>query len=146
MGRAFRRHRNDPRNSDRVPLHAPLYVTTDDGKPAAPLSRCVEVGLGGLRVTAAEGLPPGTHVHITLRLPSGRWFDAEGRVAWSRQTLHPSIFGSPRGADDDASFGIAFDAAEPDALLPIARLLASRDRERSKALRISRRYGLPIHA
>ena len=146
MGRALRRHRTDTRTSERLPLHAAVHLTTDDGKPVAPLARCTEIGLGGLRVSAAEGLAPGARVHVALRLPSGRAFEIEGRVAWSRQTLHPALFGSPRGRDDDADFGIAFDATTPEAMLPVARLFVARDRERQRARRLRRLHGLPIHA
>ncbi len=146
MPRAIRRHRIDTRASDRLPLYAPLHVRTGDGKPAAPLARCTEIGLGGLRVSAAEGLVPGERVHVALRLPSGRIFEIDGVVAWSQQTLHPAIFGSPEGMDDDAAFGIAFAPDSADELLPIARLFAARDGERRKARRIRRMHGLPIHA
>jgi hypothetical protein len=146
MGRALRQHRNDSRNASRLPLHASLFVTTLDGKPAAPLARCTDIGLGGLRVAAAEGLPPGTPVRITLRLPSGRIFTSLGHIAWLTQTLHPVLFGAPRGRDDDAIFGIAFDCASPSDLLPIARLFAARDQERARAHRIRRLRGYAIHA
>jgi hypothetical protein len=102
--------------------------------------------MGGLRVCAAEGICPGTLVQLALQLPSGRVFEASGSVAWSRQTLHPSIFGSTVCRDDDAVFGIAFDSVAPDTLFPIAQLFAGRDRERAKARRIRRLHGLPDHA
>lgn len=146
MGRALRRHRIDTRATARLPLAAPVHVTTEAGKAVAPLARCTEIGLGGLRITAAEGLAPGEAVHIALRLPSGRIFEIDGRVAWSRQTLHPALFGSPTGRDDDAHLGIAFAAVPEEALLPIARLFTARDRERQRARRIRRLHGLPLHA
>ena len=146
MGRALRRHPNPSRDSARIPLYARIHVTTDDGKPAAPLARCTEIAMGGLRVSAAEGLPPGTPVQLALQLPSGRVFEASGSVVWSRQTLHPSMFGSSADHDDDAVFGIAFNATSPEALLPIAQLFAGLNRERAKARRIRRMRGLPNHA
>lgn len=146
MPRALRSHRNPRRTAERIPLHARLQLRTVDGKPVAPLSRCTNIGLGGLRVSAAEGLAPGTPVQVSLKLPSGRLFETHGHVAWSRTTLHPSILGTPRGNDDDASFGIAFDDVSTQALLPIARLLVARDGERRRARRIRRLHGLPIHA
>ena len=146
MARVLRRQRMDTRATARLPLHAPLHITTEDGKPAAPLARCTEIGLGGLRVSAAEGLKPGQRVHVALRLPTGRIFEMDGYVAWARQTLHPALFGSPRGMDDDADFGIAFAPDSADDLLPIARLLAAREGERRRARRIRRMRGLPIHA
>jgi hypothetical protein len=146
MPRAIRRHHTDTRATERLPLHAPLHVRTVDGKPAAPLARCTEIGLGGLRVSAAEGLAPGERVHVALRLPSGRIFAVDGVVAWSRQTLHLAIFGSPEGMDDDAAFGVAFAPNDADDLLPIARLFAARDGELRKARRIRRMHGLPFDA
>ena len=146
MGRALRRHRTDTRTTPRLPLCAAVFVTTDDGKPVAPLARTTEIGLGGLRLTAAEGLAPGARVHVALRLPSGRIFEIDGRVAWSKQTLHPALFGTPTGRDDDADLGIAFDPTREEALLPIARLFVARDRERMRANRIRRIHGLPLHA
>ncbi len=146
MATGIRRHRMDSRRCERVRVHTAVQLTTDDGKPAAPLARCIEIGMGGIRVTAAAGLAPGTRVHVALCMPHGARLEAEGRVAWSRQTIHPSIFGAPRGADDDADLGIAFDAASGDRLLPIARLFDARERERMRAHRIRRLHGLPIHA
>lgn len=145
MGRALRQHGNSSRTTDRVPLHATIFVRTRDGKPAAPLARCTNIGLGGLRVAAAEGLPPGVQVEIELQLPSGRIFASRGHVAWSKQTLHLSLFGAPRGSDDDAVFGIAFESVSPEELLPIAHLFAARDRERARAGRIRRLRGYPVH-
>jgi hypothetical protein len=116
------------------------------GQPVAPLSRCLDIGLGGVRGVAARGVAPGTAVEIELRLPSGREFRCRGRVAWSKWTLHPELLGTPRGNDDDASFGIAFDHVSTQDLLPIARLLVARDDERRRVRRIRRLHGLPIHA
>ena len=146
MGRALRRHRTDTRTSARLPMVAPIHVTTADGKPVAPLSRCTEIGLGGLRITAALGLRPGEPVHLVLRLPTGRRFEIDGRVVWSKQTLHPALFGSPTGRDDDADLGIAFDSVSEEALLPIARLFSAKDDERRRAQRLRRLHGLPLHA
>ncbi|MEM9177994.1 MAG: PilZ domain-containing protein [Myxococcota bacterium] len=146
MGRALRRHRIDTRTTARLPLCAPAHVTTEDGKPAAPLSRCTEIGLGGLRLTAAEGLVPGERVRVLVRLPSGHVFEIEGQVAWAKLTLHPSLFGAPEGRDDDAHLGIAFDAVSEERLLPIRRLFAARDQERQRARCLRQLHGLPIHA
>ena len=146
MGRGLRQHRIDTRATARLPLCTPIHVTTEDGKPVAPLARCIEIGLGGLRLTAAEGLPPGERVIVALRLPSGRLFVISGRVAWSKQTLHPALFGSTAGQGDDAALGIAFDPLPEDVLLPVARLFAARDREVRRAHRLRRLHGLPLHA
>ena len=146
MGRALRKHRNDSRRGDRTPLHTRLLVATSDGQPAVASARCTDIGLGGLRAAAAQGLQPGTPVRIEFRLPSGRIFASRGHVAWCHQTLHPSLFGAHRGRDDDAIFGIAFDGTSPEDLLPIARLLSAREQENLRARRIRRIHGLPIHA
>ena len=91
-------------------------------------------------------LPPGTRVHVTIRLRHGTCVALEGRIAWSRETIHPALFGAPRGCCDDAEFGIAFEETPVERLLPIARLFAARDGERRRARRIRRLHGLPIHA
>jgi hypothetical protein len=48
--------------------------------------------------------------------------------------------------EDDALFGIAFDNLDPEALLPIARLIVARQGERRRARRLRRFAELPIHA
>jgi len=123
-----------------------MSLKTLDGKPVAPLSRCTNIGIGGLRGCAAVGITPGTRVLLAVELPYGRIFEGSGRIAWCRTTLHPAILGSPRGMDDDALFGIAFDGLSPEQLLPVARLLASREDQVRRARRIRRRYGFAIHA
>ena len=146
MGTGLRRHRIEPRHSERIRVHATIRLSTIDGLPLAPLARCTEIGLGGLRVRAAHAPAPGTSVRMTVQLPSGRRIELEGRVAWSRQTIHPAIFGAPRGYDDDADFGIAFAPTSAEQLLPIARLFTARDCERRRARRIGRLHGLPTPA
>ncbi len=146
MNSARRQQRIQGRSGERIPLHGRLQLTTLSGKPIAPLSRCTNIGLGGLRVAAAEGAAPGTVVQLELQLPSGRSFRTRGRVAWLLTTLHPRQLGTPTGRDDDAIFGIAFDNLSTEALLPIARLFAVRGAERRRARRIRRLHRLPIHA
>ncbi len=146
MNRLTRQTRTRSRREERIPLHARLQLTTLDGKPVAPLGRCTNVSLGGLRVVAAEGLPPGTPVEIELRLPSGSVLHARGRVAWLMTTLHPALLNTPTGRDDDARFGLAFDDESKRELLPIARLLVVRQDERRRARRIRRLHPLRIHA
>lgn len=146
MNRGIRQTSPPHRREERIPLHARLQLTTLDGKPVAPLGRCTNVSLGGLRVTAAEGLPPGTPVQIELRLPSGSIVHARGHVAWLMTTLHPRLLGTPTGREDDARFGIAFDAGSTGDLLPIARLFVARDDERRRARRVRRLHPLRIHA
>ena len=146
MHSTIRQKRNPGRGSERIPLHARLHLTTTDGKPVAPLGRCTNISLGGLRVIAAEGLPPGTVVEIELQLPSGRMFRSRGHVAWLLTTLHPALLGTPTGRDDDAKFGIAFEDVSTQTLLPIARLFAAREAERRRAHRIRRLHTMRIHA
>jgi len=134
------------RTSERIPMHARIQLRTADGKPAAPLARCTNVGLGGVRVVAAEGLAPGTCVTLDLQLPNGRTFRTQGRIAWLMTTLRPSLLGTPAGRDDDAIFGVAFEDASTEALLPIACLFAAREAERRRARRIRRRHSVWIHA
>lgn len=141
-----RQHRLPGRTGGRIRLRSRLQLTTLDEKPIAPLARCTNISLGGLRGTAAEGVPPGTVVRIELRLPSGRPFKALGRVVWLMTTLHPELLGTPTGRDDDACFGIAFDDVSTQSLLPVSCLFDARDAERHRARRIRRLHGLPIHA
>jgi len=144
--RTLKRIDRTSRAGDRMRLHAGLSLSTLDGQPVAPFARCTEIGLGGLRASAAEGCSPGTDLWLELRLPAGGHFATRGRVAWSKQTLHPPMFGSPRGRDDDAIFGIAFAPGSPQDFIPIARLFAARDHELRRARRIRRLHGYPIHA
>ena len=146
MNRTAQQDRIPGRGGERIPLHARLQLTTLDGKPIAPLGRCINISLGGLRVAAAEGVPLGTAVQIELRLPSGRSFRSRGHVAWLMTTLHPRLLGTPTGRDDDASFGIAFDDVSTQTLLPIARMLVARDAERRRSRRILRLHNLSIRA
>jgi hypothetical protein len=146
MSTAFRTQRIETRRSERIRVHASIQLSTTDGVPLAPLARCTEIGLGGVRVRTTRALAPGTSVRLSVRLPRGLRFEIAGRVAWSRQTIHPALFGAPGACDDDAEFGIAFAPTGAEQLLPIARLFAARDSERRRAHRIRRLHGLPIRA
>lgn len=146
MARAIRQHRANSRNSERIPICARLHIETLDGKPVTPLARCTNIGMGGLRGSAASGLTPHTRVQFSVELPYGRIFEGRGRVAWCRTTLHPALLGTPRGMEDDALFGIAFDDFSPEQLLPVARLLVARQDQRRRARRIRRLRGFSIHA
>ena len=83
-----RQRRNPGHSGERIPLHARLHLTTVDGKPVAPLGRCTNISLGGLRVTAAEGLPPRNRRPDRASAPLRSPFSE----SWTR-----------RVADDDAS-------------------------------------------
>lgn len=134
------------RGGDRIPLLAQISVRTETGEPLVDGATCTNIGLGGLCVRAADEVRPGTPVRIELRLAGGRRFASHGHVCWSRVTLHPALFGTPRGTPEDACFGIRFDGTSIQDLLPIARLLAARDDERRRATRIRRLHGLPARA
>ena len=146
MASALRRPCFDTRRTERVALRAHLRVRDADGRSIAPLARCLDIGLGGLRAVAASGPAPGAEVVVELRLASGRRLAIAGCVAWTRETLHLPLFGAPRGSDDDAVFGITFHEEDPAALLPIARLLAVRHDERRRARRVQALRGAVIHA
>lgn len=141
-----RRNRKPARGEERIRLYARAQLATLDGKPLAPLACCTNISLGGLRVTAAQGIPPGTLVQIELQLPSGVLLKTRGRIAWLMTTLHPRLLSTPTGREDDACFGIAFDDPSSQILLPVARLFAARDAERRRARRIRLLNNLPIHA
>ena len=147
MGRAVSRQLIRPdRRADRIPVYVALRLRSSDTEQVVEHAYCRNIGLGGMRVEAPQALKPGTSVSVALTLPSGRQFACTGHVAWSKQTIHPSLFGSPEASDDDALFGISFDKVAPDRLLPIARLLSARDAERGRAHRLRRLHGWPIHA
>jgi hypothetical protein len=146
MMRTCRKSLKNERSEERMPLHARVQLTTLDGKPVAPLGRCTNVSLGGIRVTAAQGVAPATPLQIELCLPSGRIFQARGRVAWLKTTLRPSLLGTPTGRDDDADFGLLFEGISTDALVPIANLFIARQAECRRAQRIRRLVHSPIHA
>jgi hypothetical protein len=144
MSQATRPPPDVVRSGERIPCHGRLRVWTASGESLAPLGRCLDIGLGGLRGVASHGIAPGTVVALEVRLPTGRTFRSDGRVAWSKTTLHPALLGSPRGNGEDAIFGIAFERVSTEDLLPIARLLVARRDERRRARRIRRLHGLPI--
>jgi PilZ domain len=134
------------RNGDRAPLHARIVLTGSDGRRLAPDAVCTNIGLGGLGVRAHEALEPGTTVQVEIRLVGGRLLTSPGHVCWSRITLYPALLGTPKGAPEDASFGICFDGASTQDLLPIARLLVAREESQRRARRIRRLHGLHLRA
>ncbi|MEZ4278175.1 MAG: PilZ domain-containing protein [Myxococcota bacterium] len=134
------------RGGDRIPLYSRIELTTEDGRNVVEGATCTNIGLGGLCVHAASAPDPGTPVVIEVRLVGDRSFRCRGHVCWSRVTLHPELFGTPKGAPDDARFGICFDGASTQDLLPIARLMVAREDARRRARRIRRLHGLPAHA
>lgn len=134
------------RGGDRIPLFSRIRLTMEDGRAVAEGATCTNIGLGGLCVHAAIGIDPGTAVEIEVPLVGDRSFRCRGHVRWSRVTLHPALFGAPKGSPDDASFGICFDGASTQDLLPIARLMVAREDARRRARRIRRLHGLPARA
>lgn len=134
------------RGGDRVPLCARIVLTAEDGRLLLDGATCTNIGLGGLCVRAAQGIDPGTPLQLELRLFAGRSFQCRGHVCWSRVTLHPALLGTPKGTSEDASFGICFDGASTQDLLPIARLMVAREDSRRRARRIRRLHGFPARA
>jgi len=146
MQQAILGTRPSKRGGDRISLSTPIRLTGDDGRSLLEGAVCTNIGLGGVCVLAAEALDPGTLVRLELRLVGGRSFSCHGHVCWSRVTLHPALFGTPKGNQDDARFGICFDAASTQDLLPIARLLVAREDSSRRARRLHRLHGFPVRA
>ena len=146
MAQATLGTRPSKRGGDRVSLFTRILLTGDDGRPLSGGAVCTNIGLGGLCVRAAEGIDPGTPLRLELRLFGGRSFTCLGHVCWSRVTLHPELFGTPKGTPEDASFGICFDGVSTQDLLPIARLMVAREDSHRRARRIRRLHGFPAHA
>lgn len=146
MAQPIRRSRASRREGDRIPLESRIALTGETGEPLVDDAVCTNIGLGGLCVRATEGLQPGTVVRVELRLAGGRVFTSQGRVCWSRITLYPALLTTPKGAPDDATFGVCFDGASIQDLLPIARLMAAREDSRRRARRIRRIHGVPLRA
>lgn len=134
------------RSGDRVALFTRILLTGDDGRSLLEGAVCTNIGLGGVCVRAAEAIDPGTAVRVELRLVGGRSFSCLGRVCWSRVTLHPALFGTPKGTQDDASFGIRFDGVSTQELLPIARLMVAREDSSRRARRLRRLHGFHARA
>jgi len=134
------------RSGERIAWRTPLLLLDPHEGSLALDAETRDIGLGGLRANAARALAPGTRVRIRLRFPSGRPFESSGHIAWARTTLHPPLFGSPKGVRDDALFGVAFDDPSTEALLPIARLILARQDRRRRPHRIQRLHGLPFFA
>lgn len=134
------------RGGDRVPVSTRILLTGEDGTPLLDGAVCTNIGLGGVCVRAAQGIDPGTALRLEVRLFGGRSFTCRGHVCWSRVTLHPALLGTPKGMPDDARFGICFDGASTQDLLPIARLLVAREDARRRGRRIRRLHGFPARA
>ena len=73
MTRAVQSSTDKPgRTTQRAPLHALVELTNGTGERLAPLARCTEIGLGGLRVVAPhEGCSRAHESHLRIRLPGG---------------------------------------------------------------------------
>ena len=146
MAQANLETRPSNRSGDRVSLFTRILLTGRDGNSLLDGAFCTNIGLGGLCVRAAEAPDPGTPLGLELRLVGGRSFSCLGHVCWSRVTLHPELFGTPKGTPEDASFGICFDGVSTQDLLPIARLMVAREDAFRRARRIRRVHGFPSHA
>ena len=146
MAFAFREKSGSKRDGDRVPLATRIAIAGPDGRLLLDEAVCSNIGLGGLCVRSATVLRPGTDVRVTLRLAGDRTFVCDGTVCWSKITLHPALLGTPKGIPDDGCFGIRFDGASTQDLLPIARLLVAREDARRRGRRLRRLHGLPARA
>ncbi len=146
MAHAKLEREDSKRGGDRIPLFSRILLTTEGGQPVVEGATCTNIGLGGLCVHAASAPDPGTPLVIEVRLAGDRSFRCRGHVRWSRVTLHPELFGTPKGSPDDAHFGICFDGTSTQDLLPIARLMVAREEARHRGRRIRRLHGLPAHA
>ncbi|MBK7947180.1 MAG: PilZ domain-containing protein [Deltaproteobacteria bacterium] len=146
MAFAIQEKTSSRRGGDRVPLAARIAIAGRDGRPLLEAALCTNIGLGGLCVHATEVLAPGTPVRIEIRLTGDRAFACEGTVCWSKITLHPALLGTPKGIPDDGCFGVRFDGASTQDLLPIARLMVAREDARRRARRMRRLHGLPARA
>ena len=136
-----------PTAVERISLRTRMRIETLAGERLAPLAECREIGLSGLRATAAEGIPPGTEVHLQIDLPAGRRFETQGWVTGCCTTLHLAPFGSRRGFEDDATFEIEFSERDPETLWPIATLLVNRRSAiRSHQRRATRPRPQPVRA
>jgi len=118
-------HETNQRREPRVPLHAPVRISTIDpeldpgtGRPFFRSSRefCSNVSRTGLFIHTAEPLEPGRRLLVELTLPGGDDVDAVGRVAWVKRSLAP---GEERGV------GIELLGAGDDELARLQRWIAS---------------------
>lgn len=146
MAFAIQEKTSSRRGGDRVSLSARIAIAGRDGQPLLDDALCTNIGLGGLCIRATEVLAPGTPVRIEIRLTGDRAFACEGTVCWSKITLHPALLGTPKGIPDDGCFGVRFDGASTQDLLPIARLMVAREDARRRARRMRRLHGLPARA
>lgn len=146
MAQAIRGIKSSKRGGDRIPLHTRIALNGADGQPLLDGAICTNIGLGGVCVRAAQGIEPGTPVRIELRLAGGRIFSSQGHVCWSKVTLYPALLTTPKGTPDDAWFGISFEGASTQDLLPIARLMVAREDSRRRVRRIHRLHGVSARA
>ncbi|MBY0399380.1 PilZ domain-containing protein [Myxococcota bacterium] len=146
MAFAIQEKTSSRRSGDRVPIASRIAIAGRDGTPLLEEAVCSNTGLGGLCVRAIAVLDPGTPVRVELRLAGERSFVCEGTVCWSKITLHPALLATPKGSPDEACFGIRFDGASTQDLLPIARLLVAREDARRRARRMRRLQGFPARA
>lgn len=90
---------DDRRREQRVPLNAPVRISTIDPETDPGTGRrffrsshevCANVSRSGLFIRTAEPLEPGRRLLVELTLPDGRDVDAVGRVAWVKKGLEPA--------------------------------------------------------
>ena len=90
--------RTNERRERRVPLNAPVQISTIDSETDPGTGRsffrsskevCANVSRTGLFIRTAEPLEPGRRLLVELELPDGAGIDAVGRVAWVKRSLAP---------------------------------------------------------
>jgi Tfp pilus assembly protein PilZ len=116
----------DQRREPRVPLNAPVRISTIDSELDPGTGRrffrssretCANVSRTGLFIRTNEPLEPGRRLLVELTLPGGEDIDAVGRVAWVRKNLAPA---AERGV------GVELLGATPDELARLHAWIAHR--------------------
>ena len=88
-----------PRREPRVPLDAPVRISTIDPETDPGTGRsffrssdevCANVSRTGVFIRTSEPLEPGRRLLVELQLPDGADIDAVGRVAWVKKSLAPA--------------------------------------------------------
>jgi len=116
----------DQRREPRVPLNAPVRISTIDPELDPGTGRrffrsssetCANVSRTGVFIRTSEPLEPGRRLLVELTLPGGEDIDAVGRVAWVRKSLAPT---TERGV------GVELLGATPEELARLQAWIARR--------------------
>lgn len=105
---------SDRRARCRIPVEIDVMVHSAD---ALFQASSADVSPGGMFVVTFRELPPGTHVVLDFRLPSGAALELEGIVCWRR--------GRPDGGP--AGVGVAFCAVPEEAAEALAAYCSVRE-------------------